>query len=1160
MGNFVHLHVHSEYSLLDGHNRINNLVNRVKELGMDAVALTDHGVMYGAIEFYKAASAAGIKPIIGCETYIAPRSRFDKKPGEEVNAYHLVLLAKNEEGYRNLCKLVSIASLEGFYYNPRIDKEVLKEYSAGLIGLSACLKGEIQYHLEKGDFPRAKEAALEYKSIFAPGDFYIEVMDHQIPGEKKIHPLQQQLSSQTGIKLVATTDAHYLNREDHLAHDVLLCIQTGKTLDDPDRMRYVPEQFYLRSHEEMEQLFSWCPEAVQNTVEVAQKCNLHLELGKNILPDFPVPEGFTKETYLEHLCREGIKKRYGETTPEIEERLETELKVINDKGFPGYFLIVWDFIKYAKNEGIPVGPGRGSAAGSLVAYLIGITDVDPLKYDLLFERFLNPERKSMPDIDTDFCQERREEVIKYVTQKYGADKVSQIVTFGRMKARAAIRDVGRVYGIPLNFVDKLAKMVPVGPGVKLKDALKTPELKKVYESDPSAKKILDMAQQVEGLARNASIHAAGVVISKVPITDVAPLYKMKGDEVVVQYDMNYAAEIGLLKMDFLGLRNLTILDDAVKLIEKRHGIKIDPLQLPLEDAKTYDLLQHGKTTGVFQLESDGMRRYLTQLKPEKIGDIIAMCALYRPGPLKGGMVEEFIKRKHGITKTKYLHPVLEPILKETYGVIVYQEQVMQIANVVGGYSMGEADLLRRAMGKKKAKLMAQQRTLFLKRAVERGYDKKLAEQIFDLMEAFAAYGFNKSHTACYAIIAYQTAYLKAHYPEEFMAALLTSVMGNIDKTSFFIKECKSMGITVLPPDVNESEETFTVTKSGIRFGLAAIKNVGYGPIAEILKARKDGPFTDLHDFCCRVEGVNRKTLESLILSGAMDSFGETRATLLQNLDMCMDFGHCQISRKKSKQMSLFAGVEDEALAAPEIKRVPELEPKTLLSSEKDLLGLYVSDHPLNRHQDILKSDSLWPIGDLSSLQKNQKVYLGGIIAGVEKKVTRKNQLMAFVELEDLTGSVQVAVFPKTYEKVAPLVREDKIVIVSGKLEFEEPFIKDEDEDENVELIPKIIADDIKELNRQNLPGSRKYVKVEEKKSSCKLKGVHIRIENNGSNLEKLRQIITNSPGEESLYLHVCTGAKVNVLKVDNRYFVHSAEKIKKDVENLLGGGSIWAVY
>ncbi|MFP4497090.1 MAG: DNA polymerase III subunit alpha [Vulcanimicrobiota bacterium] len=1160
---FTHLHLHSEYSLLDGHIKLDKLVNRVKELGMDSVALTDHGVMYGTVEFYKTAKKAGIKPIVGCETYVAPRSRFEKQPTDGPVAYHLVLLARNLKGYQNLCKLVSIASLEGFYYHPRIDKEVLKKYSGGLIGLSGCLKGEVQYWLSQGDYPRAREAALEYSSIFEPGDFYFEVMDHDIEKEKMIHEDQKRLSEETGIKLVATADSHYLKAEDYKAHDVLLCIQTGKTLDDPNRMKYNPRQFHLRSEDEMKKLFSWCPEAVENTVEVASKCNLEMELGKNILPRYPIPDGYTEATFLEHLCREGIKHRYGKTNDEIEARLKKELDVINDKGLAAYFIIVWDFINYAKEHGIPVGPGRGSGAGAIIAYLTGITDLDPLKYGLVFERFLNPERTALPDIDTDFCQARREEVIKYVTEKYGADKVSQIVTFGRMKSRAAIRDVGRVYDTPLKYVDKLAKMVPQGE--KLKEALETLELKNEYENSPEAKKILDMAMQIEGLARNASIHAAGVVISRVPITDVAPLYKMKGDEVVVQYDMEYVPDVGLLKMDFLGLRNLTILDDAVKNIEARHGIKLDLLKLPMQDAKTYELLQQGKTTGVFQLESPGMRKYLTQLKPEGLEDIIAMNALYRPGPLSKGMVETFIKRKHGIEKVDYFAPPLEPILKETYGVIVYQEQVMQIANEVGGYSLGEADQLRRAMGKKKMELMAKHRNIFTERAVERGYERELAEKIFNYMEAFAEYGFNKSHSACYGLIAYQTAYLKANFPEEFMAALLTSVMGNTDKISFFVKECKSMGIDILPPDINESFDKFTVTDKGIRFGLAAIKNVGLGPIEEIVKARKkEGSFKDLHDFCCRVDGINRKVLESLILSGCMDSFQQNRATLLQNLDSCLDFGNCQRNEKKSAQISLFDMETDEAMAAPELKEVPELERKTLLSNEKQLLGLYVSDHPLNDYKDLLENGALCPIQKLNNLEKGQTVTIGGIISKVEKLVTKNsNKLMAFLEVEDLTGSVNVCVFPREYESFDRYIEEDEAVILSGALELEEPFIKDDDEETELELEPKILAKSIDYLKPMNMPRSKKYIKAVkkalEKPSKSTLKGVHIKIDNHGVNLEKLYQYIENNPGSLPIYLHIETGIKQTVLKVDNRFFISSFNSLKPDVERLLGGGSIWIV-
>ena len=1157
MSEFVHLHCHSEYSMLDGLMRTKQMVKKAKEFGMGAVALTDHGVMYGTVEFYKNAVKEGIKPIVGCEIYVAPRSRFDKQPSRGPKSYHLVLLAKNKKGYQNLCKLASIASLEGFYYNPRIDKEVLKEYSEGLIGLSACLKGEVQFLLNHGEYDKAMEAALEYQSIFAPGDFYLEIMDHGIPEQRRIIPHLKRIAKETGLKIVATNDAHYPEKKDADAHDVLLCVQTGKTLDDENRMKYATNQFYFKSPDEMKQTFADYPEAITNTLEVAEKCNLELELGKNILPDFKVPEGFTKETYLEHLCNEGIERRYGGFTPEIKERLQTELDVINGKGLAAYFLIVRDFIIFARENDIPVGPGRGSAAGSILAYAIDITDVDPIKYGLIFERFLNPERVSLPDIDTDFCQTRREEVIKYVTKKYGQENVSQIVTFGRMKARAVIRDVGRVYGIPLSFVDKLAKLVPMGSN--LEEALKTPEMKELYENDGQAKRLLDMAIQLEGLARNSSIHAAGVVISDDPITDCAPLYRMKNDEVVVQYDMNDSADIGLLKMDFLGLRNLTILDDAVKIIKKRHGINIELLEIPLEDANTYDLLKQGKTAGVFQLESQGMTRYLTQLKPENIEDIIAMCALYRPGPLKGGMVEDFIKRKHGLAEIEYLHPVLEPILNQTYGVIVYQEQVMKIANEVAGYSMGEADQLRRAMGKKKASLMAEQRGIFLERAVKRGYDKEIAVKIFDYMEAFAAYGFNKSHTACYGLLAYWTAYLKAHYPEEYMAALMTSVMSATDKVSFFYKECLNMGITMLPPDVNHSKAEFSVTDEGIRFGMAAIKNVGPGPIEAILKARKkEGKFKDLHDFCCRVQGANKKVLESLVLSGAMDSLGENRATLLHNLESCLDFGCCRKKDKLSGQISLFDDIEDEALAPPALKRVEELELKTRLSHEKSLMGIYLSDHPLNRYKDLLENDAVVPIHELTKIVGGQKVIIGGIINSVKKKITKSNNTMAFMELEDLGDSVEVTVFPRTYEESISLIAEDNIVLIKGKLELEEPFIKDEDEESEIELVPKILVEKITELDKKYLPRkAKKLERIEERKPEKKYKGVHIKLENDGIDLNKLKQIIKNSPGEVPLYLCCESVSEKTILRVEPRFFIHSFAKVKTEVENLLGGNTIW---
>jgi len=850
VADFAHLHVHTNYSLLDGACEIDKLAKRLSELGMKSCAITDHGAMYGVIEFYKKMRAYGIKPIIGAEVYMAERTMHDKETGIDEEQYHLVLLAKDNNGYKNLMKLVSLGFMEGFYYKPRVDMDVLSKYSEGLIALSACLAGKIPSLLLKGNFEEAKQTALKFNSIFGQDNFFIEVQDHGLLEQRKIMNDLIRLSKETGIPLVATNDVHYIQKEDALAQDVLMCIQTGKTLDDENRMKFESSEFYLKSPEEMEQLFSYIPEALENTLRIAERCNVTLEFGKVHLPSFKVPEGLSEDEYLRQLCYKGARERFPVITDEIRQRLDYELETIKEMGYSSYFLIVWDFINYARQNGIMVGPGRGSAAGSLVAYCLYITNIDPLKYNLLFERFLNPERISMPDIDVDFCYERRQEVIDYVVQKYGQDRVAQIVTFGTMAARAAIRDVGRVMGYPYGEVDRIAKMVPSELGITIESALAlNPELKKLYDENERVRRLIDIAKDLEGFPRHASTHAAGVVISKDPIVEHVPLHKLGDSNVATQYTMTALEELGLLKMDFLGLRTLTVIRDAINIIRRTKNVEINLDKLPLDDKKVYELLSQGNTAGVFQLESTGMRNLLMELKPEVFQDIVAIIGLYRPGPLGSGAADDFIRSKNGLKPIKYLHPKLEPILSETYGIILYQEQAMKIAQELAGFSLGQADILRKAMGKKKQDVMAAQRESFINGCVNNGIDKTTAAKIFDEISYFAGYGFNKAHTAAYAVIAYQTAYLKAHFPVEYMAALLTSVTDNSDKVAYYINECRHLGIEVLPPDINESYETFTVVSDKIRFGLTAVKNVGLNVAKAIIQTRKSkGKFTSFTDF------------------------------------------------------------------------------------------------------------------------------------------------------------------------------------------------------------------------------------------------------------------------------------------------------------------------
>jgi len=1044
---FVHLHLHTQYSLLDGANRPDDLARKVKALGMNACAITDHGNMFGAVEFYEAMKAESIKPIIGCEMYMAIGSRFDKAGVEDQAAdaganNHLIVLAANEVGYRNLVKLVSAGYTEGFYYKPRIDKELLKEHREGLICLSSCLKGEVSQALAGGNYQKAKDAALAYREILGPENFFLEIQDHGIPDQQKILPMMKRLGEEVGLQLVATNDSHYLNRDDSFAHEVLLAIGTGKTLNDEKRMKFYSDDFYVKGPEEMRKVFADYPDAVDNTVKIAERINLKLESGGPHLPNFPVPKEFDSASYFRKVAKEGLEKRLAALAPlfaakrkkhEIAvywERFEREIEIIKGMGFPGYFLVVWDFIKYAKDNGIPVGPGRGSAAGSLVAWSMGITDVDPLEYDLLFERFLNPERISMPDIDIDFCMNNRGRVIDYVREKYGAENVAQIITFGTMAARSVVRDVGRVVGQSFAFVDKIAKAIPSGPDVTLKEAIRSsPVLADAMKNDKEVARILEIGARLEGLARHAGVHAAGVVITPEPVTNFVPLYRTNKDEIVTQYDMRIVEKMGLLKMDFLGLRTLTVIDDAVKSIRLQEGIAIEIDKLELDDPDVFRLFQEGRTKGVFQFESGGMVDLLRKARPTRFEDLAALNALYRPGALDAGMVEEYVRRKNGTSKSRYIVPAMKEILEETYGVIVYQEQVMQIAQKVAGYSLGQADLLRKAMGKKDMAIMEKEREKFVAGALAVGTDKKKASEIFDYIEPFARYGFNKSHSVAYALVAYQTAWLKVHFPRHFMAALLTSEMDKTENVVKFINEADAMDISLLPPDINESNFSFTVVGQNIRFGLGAVKGVGEGAIESILEARnKLGRFDSLLQFCQNVDmrSCNKKVVEALIKSGSFDSFSLTRRSLFDDVEKTTDSALRAKDEKERGQSSLFGGFASTtpnphaSLSAPASK-VDEWNEDEKLRFEKETLGFYITGHPLNKFSDDLK---LFATATTETLAQHidEVVHVGGIIGQMKKSKIKKGpnegKLMAKFVLDDQFGSVEVVVFSDLYQKVA----------------------------------------------------------------------------------------------------------------------------------------------
>lgn len=1043
---FVHLHVHSEYSLLDGACRIENMMDRVKELGQTAIALTDHGVMYGCIDFYKSAKAAGIKPIIGCEVYVARRNMDDRIYGIDDDPYHLVLLCKNRKGYENLCLLVSEAFKSGFYYKPRVDLTLLETYHEGLIAMSACLAGAIPQYLMQEEYEPAKEYALKLQRIFGEGNFYLELQDHGIAEQTPVNQGVMRISRETGIPMVVTNDAHYLTRSDAKMQDVLLCIQTGKTIDDPKRMKFQTEEFYLKSEEELRQLFPNCEEAFENTVKIADMCNLEFVFNEYHLPSFPVPDGFTNEAYFRKLCMDGFSERYVNPPEEYRQRLEYEIDVISRMGYVNYYLIVWDFIRYAKEQGIPVGPGRGSGAASIVAYCMHITEVDPMKYALIFERFLNPERVSMPDFDTDFCQERRGEVIEYVTRKYGADHVAQIATFGTMAARGAIRDVGRVLNFSYAETDAVAKLVPTMPlHITLQEALKvSPQLKEKYDADENVRTLIDTAMSLEGMPRNTSTHAAGVVITADPVCSYVPLSRNE-DTIVTQYTMTTIEELGLLKMDFLGLRNLTVIKDAQEQIRKFNPeFNID--HIPDDDPETFAMLAEGKTQGVFQLESAGITGVCINMKPTSIEDMTAIVALYRPGPMDS--IPTFIANKQDPSKIVYKTPLLEPILKVTYGCIVYQEQVIEIFRSLGGYTMGQADNIRRAISKKKMKVIEAERKVFvygdpaqnIPGAMAKGVSESVAQSIYDEIVDFANYAFNKAHAVCYAVVSYQTAYLKCHYPHQYMAALMTSVLDRPDKISGYISECKEMGIATLPPDINYSDDHFIVEQDSIRFGLGAVKNVGHGLIRSLVARRnEDGPFTSLDDFVQRMgEGeLNKRAVENFIKCGAMDCFGYHRSELLAVYETIMD--SVAQSRKKNieGQLGLFTMFQEDKATAIPIPSLPEIDKAERMLMEKETTGIYLSGHPMDEYREYLRKTKVIQIGKLmdeeSNFQDDQIVSIGGVVQSLKMKTTRNNSMMAYVTLEDDTAAIEMLAFSNVISQYGNYIRENEPVVVTGRL-------------------------------------------------------------------------------------------------------------------------------
>lgn len=1178
LGKFVHLHVHTGYSLLDGSGKINKLIEKTKELGMKSIAITDHGVMYGCVDFYKAAKDAGIKPIIGCEVYVASNSMFIKDNRSENKTNHLVLLVKNERGYENLMEIVSKASIEGFYYKPRIDHEFLQNHSEGIIALSACLGGEVQSHLLNNNKEKAKEAALRFKSIFKD-DFYLELQYHNLEDQLKVNEMLIELSKECDIPLVCTNDIHYIDKKDAKSHDVLLCIQTGKTVEEKDRMRYPSNEFYLKSPEEMEKAFGYIPEALENTVKIAEMCDFDYEFHKSKLPKFPLPEGVEAYEYLKKVCYEGLIEKYdafnvlkdkdlnyeevnliGEKNKQAQnliDRLEYELRIIREMGYVDYFLIVWDFIKFANENGVPTGPGRGSAAGAIVAYTLDITKIDPIKYGLIFERFLNPERVSMPDIDSDFCYEGRQKVIDYVVEKYGKDNVSQIITFGTMAPRACIRDVGRAMDYPYAEVDRIAKMIPTVLNITIEKALEmNPELKQAYDDEERVKELIDVAKDLEGLPRHSSTHAAGVVIASKPLVSYVPLQKNE-EMIVTQFTMGTLEELGLLKMDFLGLRTLTVMRDCVKFIKENRGIDIDLDKIDLDDQNVYKMIGEGKTVGVFQLESAGMTSFMKELKPDSLEDIIAGISLYRPGPM--AEIPRYIESKRNPNNVQYETKELEDILDVTYGVMVYQEQVMEIVRKLGGYSLGRSDMVRRAMSKKKHKVMEEERKNFIYGIVDddgnvevpgcirNGISEEAANKIFDQMMDFASYAFNKSHAACYAVIGYQTAYLMRYYPAEFIAAMLNSVKGINEKVAYYIRFANQLGIEVFPPDINESYSDFTVSENSIRFGLSAIKNVGENVIESIAKDREEkGKFTGFMDFCNKIDTsiVNKRAVESLIKSGAFDSLGIYRSKLSAVYERVLEGVNNERKRNVKGQISLFTDIlDDEANSEVDFPDIKEFNKRAILAMEKEMTGIYLSGHPLDDYEkslkmqtshnisDLLKSENLEDNIDIeedtSKVSDNDRVIVGGLISTVNRKITKNNTMMAFLTLEDLYGAIEVVVFPKTFERYRNLLNEDEVVLVKGRVAVRE-------DEQN-----KILCEQIDPL--VNISKDKIYVLIEDK-SKLKLA------------TEEIKRKFLDLKGNTPVYL--CTADDRKSYLLDKGYWLENEYDSIKLLKDIFGENNV----
>ncbi|NVM20978.1 MAG: DNA polymerase III subunit alpha [Desulfobacterales bacterium] len=1163
---FVHLHVHTQYSLLDGAIRIDPLLERAASFRMNSVAITDHGTMYGVIEFYEKAYKAGIKPIIGCELYVAPTSRFDKEPRRKGELFHLTVLAKNAKGYKNLCRLVTAAHLEGFYYKPRVDKAIVSECADGLIALSGCLHGEIPRLIQAGRADKAAEVARTYEAVFGEGNFFLEVQNNGLEDQEAANQALAEMSNELSIPLVATNDCHYLDPQDARAHDILLCIQTGKTVQETGRLKFRTDQLYFKAPEEMKLYFHNFPGAVEHSVEISNRCNLELDFSSYHFPRFEIPAGLrdkdagrqdkspsNADEYLEQEARKGLEERLREIssrTPDFSEadarryteRLDQELGVIKEMGFSSYFLVVADFVCFAKEQDIPVGPGRGSAAGSLVAYALRITDLDPICYGLIFERFLNPARKSMPDIDIDFCIEGRDAVFKYLVEKYGGpDYVAQIITFGKMQARAVIRDVGRALDIPLREVDGIAKMIPEVLNISIERALsREPKLKSLAEEQPNVKELLTIAQVLEGLPRHASTHAAGVVIADRRLVEYLPLAKGKKGEVVTQFDMKAIEKVGLIKFDLLGLRNLTVMKHACQLIGKRNGVPVDLAKLDLADKKTFELLASARTTGVFQLESSGMKDLLARMKPACFEDIVALVALYRPGPLDSGMHDQFVERKNGRVPVTYILPELEPILKDTYGVILYQEQVMKIAGVLADYSMADADNLRKAMGKKIGEIMAQERERFLRRAKDKGVDPEKAEKIFDLIEKFGRYGFNKAHSAAYAMIAFQTAYLKAHFPVEFMAAILTSEMGATEEIVKYIAECRNQGIDILPPDINQGEMSFAVVEGAIRFGLAAVKNVGEGAIESILEVRKEnGTFKSLFDFCERIDHrrVNRRVVESLIKCGAFDSTGAKRSQMMAVLEEATEIGHNVQKDRMNGQISLFEVVaeHDRGGVYPPLPEMEEWNESQLLNYEKETLGFFITGHPLARHEPILAKFANTDTLKLQDLSDDAVIRIGGVVRDYKHYNDRKGDLMAFVTLEDLSGFAEVILFSSVYSSVSDVIEKDAAILIEGRVTRDEKSVK-------------ILGDTVIPI---------------EKAEETWTTSVHLNLDASGLDKERLQQlcdILQQHKGSCSAYLHLRMPQRTEtVIALPEHIRLRAGRRLAEAVDGFLGYGAVETV-